>query len=80
MTNKFTQLTEDLKSGELSLTHVQIAIRIYVRDSKQVPNGVKDLLCGANDSSSGLIYKMFMPIQQVIGSMELAYRRGKLDD
>jgi len=76
-TNKFDQLVEDLVSGELGLTHVQIAIRTSVRRRKEIPEGIKDLLCGRGESHAGLIYHMFRPIQDVIGAMELAYRRGK---
>lgn len=75
--NKFDQLVEDLASGELGLTHIQIAIRTSVRRRKDLPEGIKDLLAGKGDSSAGLIYHMFRPIQDMIGAMELAYRRGK---
>lgn len=74
--NKFTQLVEDLVSGDLGLTHVQIAIRASIRQRKDLPDGIKDLLAGKDKHNAGLIYKMFKSIQQVIGSVELAYRRG----
>lgn len=73
--NKFDQLVEDLVSGDLGLTNIQIAIRTSIRRRKDIPEGVKDLLCG-KQRNTGLIYKMFVPIQNVIGAMELAYRRG----
>ena len=77
--NKFDQLVEDLSSGDLSLTQVQIAIRASIRRRKDIPDGVKGLLAGEEGIggiNSGLIYKMFFPIQDMIGVIELAYRRG----
>ena len=77
--NKFDQLVEDLVNGELGLTHVQIAIRTSIRRRKDIPEGVKNLLAGEK-KNAGLIYKMFVPIQDMIGAMELAYRRGSQKD
>jgi len=74
--DKFTQLVEDLKSGKLTFLHIQNAIRVSVRESKNIPDEVKDLLCGKGDAYSGLIFHMFKPIGQAIGTVELAYRRG----
>lgn len=73
--DKFSQLVEDLTSGDLTLTQVQIAIRASIRQRKDIPDGIKDLL-GGKERNAGLIYKMFEPIQEVIGTVELAYRRG----
>lgn len=78
--NKFDQLVEDLVNGDLGLTHVQIAIRTSVRRRKDIPDGVKNLLCGEGEHYSGLIYTMFKPIQEAIGTVELAYRRGKQEE
>ncbi len=74
--NRFEQLVDDLTTGKLTLTHVQIAIRASIRRRDDIPEGIKDLLSGKGDSYSGLIYKMFKPMQEVIGTVELAYRRG----
>jgi hypothetical protein len=74
--NKFDQLVDDLEKGQLTLNMIQIAIRAYIRQRKNLPTGIKDLLSGSNESDPGIIYIMFKPIQQVIGAMELAYRRG----
>lgn len=74
--DKFSQLLEDLVNEDLTLTQVQIAIRASIRQRKDLPDNVKDLL-GGKEGNSGLIYKMFKPIQEVIGSMELAYRRER---
>jgi hypothetical protein len=75
--NKFDQLVEDLLEGRLTLNQMQMAIRAFIRQRDDLPDGVKDLLAGRGEAFSGLIYKMFKPIQEVIGSMEMAYRRGK---
>ena len=75
--NKYYQLKDDLKSGELTLRLVECAIRHWVDENKKVPEGVKDLLTGKGiEGSSGLIGKQFMCIAGMIGNMELAYRRG----
>lgn len=74
--DRFSQLVDDLTTGKLTLTQVQIAIRASIRDRKDIPDEVKDLLAGKGPESPGLIYSMFRPIQQAIGCVELAYRRG----
>lgn len=74
--DKFTQLVDDMVSGEIGFNLLQMAIRQYVRKSKEIPEEVKDLLAGRSEYDAGLIYKMFMPISHAIGNMELAYRRG----
>ena len=74
--NKFDQLVDDLTTGALGLTHVQIAIRESVRRRKDLPEGIKDILAGKGESNAGLIYKHFSVIKETIGAMELAYRRG----
>ena len=81
--NKFDQFVEDLVSGELSLTQDQIAIRASIRRRKDIPDCVKGLLAGEEGIggiNAGLIYRMFEPIQHMIGTVELAYRRGSQKD
>lgn len=75
--NKFEQLVEDLKTGSLSLTHIQMAIRAYIREDKEIPDRIKDLLCGQGESQAGLILNTFNLIRETIGSMKLAYKRGE---
>ncbi len=80
--NKFDQLVDDLTSGELTLDMIQIAIRTSIIRRRDLPEGIKNLLAGMDDkhlgcNGSGLIYQLYKPIQQVIGAMELAYRRGE---
>ena len=81
--NKFDQLVEDLTEGDLTLTQIQIAIRTSIRRRNNIPDGVKGLLAGEQSISgtnAGLIYKMFAPVQDVIGAIELAYRRGRSNE
>jgi hypothetical protein len=73
--NKFDQLLLDLLDGTLTITQIQIAIRAYVRGRKDVPEGIKDLLCGV-EATGGLIGKNFAVLRELIGTTELAYRRG----
>ena len=75
--DKFSQLVEDLVEGNLTLTHIQSAVRFSIRQRKDIPEGIKDLLCGRSESYAGLLSTMFRNIGEVIGSMELAYRRGE---
>lgn len=74
--DKFTQLVDDLVSGKLGLIHIQNAIRASIRQRKDIPEGVKDLLAGKGDTNPGLIFYMFRPIGQAMGTVELAFRRG----
>lgn len=73
--NKFDQLVEDLLSGALSVRMVGLAIQQYVRRRTEIPEGVKNLLCNVN-AGSGLIGSTFELLQEVMGRMELSYRRG----
>lgn len=73
--NKYYQLVADIKSGELPLTIVISAIRQSVRESKNIPDEIKDLLCGTEDDA-GYIFRQFQVMRDAMGKMELAYRRG----
>jgi hypothetical protein len=66
-----------LETGDLGLTHIQIAIRTSIRNRKDIPDGIKDILCGKGESSAGFIFKTFNIMREMIGSLELAYLRGK---
>ena len=76
-TNAFDELVENLKSGGLTLNQIQMAIREYYRQRADIPDGVRDLLCGAGSLNAGLIYKIFQIIDSLCGNLELAYRRGE---
>lgn len=53
------------------------AYRESIRRSPNVPEGVKDLLCGKDESNAGLIARHWQLIQSIIGNIELAHRRGE---
>ncbi len=73
-TNKYYQLIEDLQGGELTLSLVSSAIRQYIAQNKNIPEGVKNLL--TTPEGGGYIHAQFSIILDMIGKMELAYRRG----
>ena len=80
--NAFYRIVEDLDSGELSMTHIQMAVKSHYRHAKHVPEGIKDLLCGKESvqgQDCGIIHRMFKNLNITIGSLELAYRRGEQD-
>ena len=52
------------------------AYRDSIRRRKDIPDAVKDLLCGTGENNSGLIMRQWGLIQQTNGNIELAYRRG----
>lgn len=74
--NRFDQLVQDLVDGKLTHNHLQIAYRAYIRQNSNTPEGIKDILCGV-DTGSGLIGRAFDQISEMVGGMELAFRRGK---
>ena len=76
-TNIFDQLVNDLLDGSLTLTHLQIAIRTYIRRRKNFPIYVKGLLAGEAEGDSGLIGLHFRVITQTIAAMELVHLRTK---
>ncbi len=73
--DKFTQLCQDLKSGDLSMTHIAIAVNAHYREAEHLPEGVRNIIGGVGEGS-GLIHKHFRLMQSTIGALELAYRRG----
>ena len=74
--NKFEQLVQDLKDGKLNMTHIQIAYRAYLREGKDVPDAIKDILGGRGEAMSGVIYSIFKLVREIEGTVELAYNRG----
>ena len=75
--NKFDQLVQDLLDSKITHTQLQIAYRVCIRQRNDIPEGIKDLLCGIPPDKPGLIYKAFDLISQIIGAVELAYLRGE---
>lgn len=78
--NKFDQLVDDLITGELNPTHIRMAYKAYIKYRKDIPDEIKDLLCGGKQgksTSDGLIDKTFNLMSNIIGWVEIAYKRGK---
>lgn len=73
--NKYYQLVEDLQKGELTLNIVCLAICQYVRQNERIPEGARNLLTAKE--GRGYIPKQFEIMRNMIGTMELAYRRGE---
>lgn len=73
--NPFTDLVNHLTDGTLGHNHVQMAYREWVRRRDDIPDAIKDILSGAGEGA-GLLCPMFSSISQLIGGLELAWRRG----
>ncbi len=67
--NKYYQLVEDIKSGVLPRTAVIGAINQSVKESKMVPDNIKDLYFE-------MIEDQIRIMNTVLVKLELAYRRG----
>lgn len=52
------------------------AYRESIRRRKDLPEAIKGLLCGTGVGDAGLIMRQWTVMQQTIGNLELAYRRG----
>jgi hypothetical protein len=74
--NKFDQLLDDLNTGKLTMLHVHIALRTHIKMRKDIPEGARNLLVGKHEGDAGLLGMLYSFIPHVIGSVELAYRRG----
>ncbi len=77
--NAFEMLVDNLVSGELNITMVCIAIKVYIRKRKDLPDGVKNLLGPHGEHQTGPVDDIFNTLKNIIGVTELAYRRGKQD-
>ena len=67
--NAFEQLTAWLKDGTLNRTHLSIAYRASVRNQQNIPEGARNL-------AEPILKTVFSNANEIIGSLELAYRRG----
>jgi hypothetical protein len=74
MSNAYADLERALIDGKLGHRQVATAYRAWIRERKDIPDGIKNLLSvpGGGDLLGG----MFLVISQTVGRMELAYRRG----
>lgn len=96
--NAYDEFVAKLKDGELSMRMVCIGIKQWVRDSENIPEGTKSLLCGSENNVSLIeqiwqcldtsmamrrqlheIDQLFRVLAGTIGSIEVAYRRGRCD-
>ena len=73
--NDFDDLLAKLNDGRLTHNNIQIAYRAWKRKSENIPDGIKDLLCGKEGHTS-LLFDVFTLMGEIVGKMELAYRRG----
>lgn len=72
--NEFERLVANLKNGEFTLRHLEMAYRGYIRDREDLPEGVKNLLVGTE--GSGMV-RFAGHISEIIGNIHLAFLRGK---
>lgn len=71
----YERLKKDLCDGKITLVQIDIAVMDWILQRKDIPEGVKNLL--VVPAGGGLVRNLFQQMKQVIGSMELAYRRGE---
>ena len=67
--NAFEQLTAWLQDGTLSRTHLSIAYRASIRGQQNIPEGARNL-------AEPMLKRLFNHAEELVGSLELAYRRG----
>ncbi len=75
--NKFDQLVDDLLTSKLNLRQVGTAVRTWIGRRKDLPEGIKSFLY--TPGGPDLIGAMFTHMGNMIGSLELAYRRGEIN-
>ena len=75
--NAHEQLYRSLTDGKINHNNIQIAYRAWVRQRGDMPEAVRGLLGGhENAQDGGLLNGLFQGIAHVMGTVELAYRRG----
>lgn len=74
---KIQDLIDDIAEGYISINMLQLALRGGVRRWDNIPEEIRDLLCGRDETYSGFIRQCFFPLKEGIGAIELAFRRGK---
>ncbi len=72
--NSQEELVRMLKSGEINLTNIDIAVMVWINARTDIPEGIKNLLVAP--SGGGVIRELFMSMKHIIGACELSYRRG----
>ena len=53
------------------------AYRQSIRQDPDSPEAIKDQLCGAGEGDSGLIHRTWRLLQDTMGRLDLAYKRGE---
>lgn len=75
--NAHQQLYENLRDKKINHNNIQIAYRAWVRQREDIPEQVRGLLGGhERKEDPGLLDELFRGISHVIGTVELAFRRG----
>lgn len=74
--NAFEQLVEWLDTGKISYIMLIIAFKTHIKNTKEIPSEVKDIICGENQKV-GIVHPIFRLLFNVISYIELAYRRGE---
>lgn len=74
----YERLVKDLNSGEIKIRDIDIAYMVHIKQRKDIPEGVKNLL--VQREGGGIIRSLFKQISQTVGNMEVAYRRGMAFD
>lgn len=73
--NKYNQLVNDLVEGKIGLNLLGSALEESVKRRKDIPIPVKNLLA-TEGAQPGLITKVIHLLSNIMGVVELAYRRG----
>lgn len=75
--NAYDRLLQDLRSGELNLTHIDLAVVAWINSRTDIPEGIKNIL--VQPEGGGVLRTCFKQAKQIIGTMELSYRRGVME-
>ena len=73
--NCFEELVDNLVKGDLTLRDVQLAYRESIRKRLDIPDPIKDILCGGQNTV-GVIGDAFNLISEIEGATYLSYMRG----
>lgn len=72
----FEEIASGLAEGKVSMIVIQNAVVESYRRRGNLPIEIRDMVLGTA-AMQGIIRKHFLQIQQEIGSLELACRRGQ---
>lgn len=74
--NPFDRLIDDLTSNRICLTHVNIAIKEYIRRDGKIPDEVKNIVAPNMEVGAGIVDICFSMIKKTVSEIELSYQRG----